>query len=128
MLPLSFDRKQDPMTSKFNQELPTIIYTTMVVAGEPQLILVARKRDKNAMRFCKNLLSLDLLLLSCYLRQLIIGGSDTVFFSEKYIEKRASILDKHILSHSQNMMFPQMVFPYWGNMSEVEVTKATIIA
>ena len=128
MLPLGFDRQQDPTTSKFYQELPSIVYTTMVVGGVPQFIFVARKRDKMAMRFCMSLLSLDLHLLSCYLPQLIIGGSDTVFFSEKYIESRASVLDKHILNHSQNMKFPQMVFPFWGKMSEVEVTKASLIA
>jgi len=123
--PLNFLQEPDSALAKFYKETPSLAYTTMIVENIQYFVFVVRKMDRGAMEFCKTLLNLDSYLLSSYLPQVIIGGSDTVFMATNYWDNQASPIDRHIFLHAQGMKFPQMIFPFWGQMSGVNVTQVS---
>lgn len=118
---VDFNREADENLFRFDREVSSLAYTTILIEGIPNLIFAMRNMDTRAKLFCKSMLSMELDLLSAYLPQIVIGGSDTVFVSKKYWDDHASLSDKKIFSHAQAMRYPQMAYPSWGGMTKVKI-------
>ena len=120
-IPVDFKRELDSNIFRFDREISSLAYTTILIEGIPHFVFAARNMDARAKLFCKSMVSMDPVLLSAYFPQIVIGGSDTVFVSKAYWDDQASPADKRIFAHAQAMKFPQMAFPSWGNMTNVKI-------
>ena len=116
-----FDRKRVQISDRFDLDIQSIAYTTCILGGAVHIIMCANNKHDVAIRFLKDMMRMDKYLLSSFLPQIIIGSSDTVYFSKIYWDRQATLLDKHIVKHAYFMNFSQMVFPFWGAMSGVAV-------
>jgi hypothetical protein len=122
-IPLDFKREISLNVGNFHATLPTLVYTSVLLNGAPHIILACRKSDKKSREFLYRASRLDSYTLASYIPQIILGGSDTVFFSKDYWMNKASERDRYIFLHSQGMKFPQMVFPFWGAPSGISISK-----
>lgn len=122
-----FDRKRVQPADRFNVNTQSLAYTTCVMDGATHIVLCAKRGDSKTVRLLTNMTRMDRYLLSSFLPQIIMGGSDTVYFSIDYWDKQATELDKHIVRHAYLMNLPQMVFPFWGAMSQVCVDDVRIV-
>jgi hypothetical protein len=126
-IPIAFDGSTDPNLFKFYKEISSLSYSTVLIKNVPYLVLAFRKTDGRAKSFCKEMMSMNPTLLSAYLPQIIIGGSDTVYISKEFWDNQASATDKLIIKQAQAMKFPEMSFPQWGRLSQVTVGKRSFL-
>lgn len=126
-IPISFDGSLDAQLFRFEKEISSIAYTTVIVESVPHLIFAFRKTDGRAKAFCKEMITMSPDLLSAYMPEIIIGGSDTVFVSKHFWDSQATLADKAIIERSQVMGFPEMTFPPGERMSCVSVGRRSFI-
>lgn len=122
-IPIGFDRNTHPNVSNFHSILPSLIFTTMLREGRPNIIFACKRADRWSQVFLKSLLTVGRHLLEAYIPQVVLGGSDTIYLSKRYWDHESTERDRCILMHSQAMKFPQMVFPFWGAPDGVSVLR-----
>lgn len=123
----NFDRNRVQPSDRFDLDPQVLAYTTCVINGDTHLIMCAQKRHLKSVRFLMDMVKMDKYLLSAFIPQIIMGSSDTVYFSIDYWDNQASALDKQIVKHAYFMNYSQMVFPAWGAMSGVNVEDIKIL-
>lgn len=126
-LPIDFNGEIHPNISLFNKEISSLSYTMALFEGFPYIIMAYKKADAKSNDFINSMPLLGKSVVSAYLPQIIIGGSDTVYISKKYWNESSNLLDKHIMLHAHLMKFPSMIPPMWGGMSCVNIDKVIFL-
>jgi hypothetical protein len=104
----------------YRRNIPALAYTSIVTNGASYVAILFDLSNKEVSRIYEDLTKMDNYLISAYLPQLMIGGSDTIYLSKDYWEG-ASESDRFLFKIFQAMKFPEMIFPSWGKMSGVNV-------